>query len=118
MLGLACGFLLFGIYLLYVLYLKIEIDRQGIVIKSLFSRVTIPRSHIESLFLERDYGSEDDPTFNIHIDYLDMPVDDAPDEAEVYTSVISGALIEVSIEALFDLIIREYGFEEDVGKKD
>jgi hypothetical protein len=116
--GVASGFLLFGAYLLYELYLIIEIDWRGIVMKGVLSKVVIPRSHIDQLLLERDYNTGDDPTFNIHIDYLEMPVDKAPDEAEIYTKVIPGALIDVPTEPLFDLMTREYGFEEDDGKED
>ena len=117
-LSVAGGFFVFGVYLIYQIYLNIEIDWQGIIIKGVFSRLVIPRSHIAQLYLARDYGTDDDPTFNIHIGYLEMPVDAAPDEAEIYTNVIPGALIDVPTDLLFDLLNREYDFKEEDGKED
>jgi len=110
--GVAVSFFLFGAYLTYQIYLTVEIDRRGIVIKGAFSKLVIPRSQIAQLYLARDYDTDDDPTFNIHIDYFEVPVEEASDETEVYTSIIPGALIDVPTEPLFHLLIREYDLEE------
>lgn len=104
--------LLAGAYLIYKTYMKYEIDSTGILIKGVVSRVAIPKNHILHLDLLRNYKIEDDPCFEIHIDYLDMPVENAPDDAEVYTEVIS-CWINTCVEALYELIVREYDFDRD-----
>lgn len=117
-LGLAGAFFLIGAYMTVELYLKIEISQAGIVIRGLFSKLTIPRSHIAHLDLERNYATEDDPTFDIYIDYLDMPVEEALDEPKVYEKIIPGSLIDTPIEALYELMVQEYGFEDDNNDQD
>lgn len=117
-LGLAAAFFVIGIYMTVGLYLKIEINQAGLVIRGLFSKLTIPRSHIAHLDLVRDYATDGDPTFDLYIDYLDMPVDEAPDNPKVYEKIIPGSLIDVPIEPLFELMVREYGFEEEENDQD
>ncbi|MDH5766064.1 MAG: hypothetical protein OEZ38_08610, partial [Gammaproteobacteria bacterium] len=105
--------ILFSIVLSIFLYIRAEFTKQGITISTLRHKNLILKEHIVHLGLQRQYEKDEDPSYDLTIEYLDIPVAEASEDTSVYTQTISGNLLDVSLEPVFDLLVREYQLDND-----
>lgn len=111
--GIAVAGLIFCAVFAALLYIKVEFTQNSIRIFRLFKSTEINKENIVHLRLIRSYENETDPAYDIEIEYTEMPVDEAPEDAEVYSQTIPGSLLDAPMEPMFDLVTREYRFDEE-----